>query len=281
MINIGLALVAAVVIAVISANSAAAAETGTKVVVRCYVDQDVTVAGRLIEGRTYVDAKELGRCLPAGETFSPDDGRNVNAIGEGGKLWLPLRAAAAYFGSVVEWDDGAKAAAVYAIDRHYVLESYSIDLDRDGRLDLIRIVANRYEGNSKYFSAPVFLYYHMTADGTHRKLKLDVPPIDLTKGNVKLRTAHLDEDGAAEILYSIDYPQPEYVSRWPHLLHMKDGKLIDMDITKQYRLDVAEWEIESASGVDKLILHERDWIYGDPVTKAYRLSGSGELVKSE
>ena len=160
-----------------------------------------------------------------------------------------------------------------------LLEEFQMDLNRDGGVDQVRMVTSHYDENPVFFSAPIYLEYRTNKEEPFQRLALDVPPIDLTKGNVKIRTGDLDSNQVDEILYSIDYPLPEYVTRWPHILHYRGEKFVDMDITETYEFIVEDWDVTlSEQGLAQLTLHEKVSAFGESTKRQYRLDHDGELI---
>jgi len=165
------------------------------------------------------------------------------------------------------------------IKNQVVLEDFQMDLNKDGVIDQVRMITNHYDNNPEYFSAPVYLEYRTNHEQPFQRLALDVPPIDLTKGNFKIRTGDLDSNKVNEILYSIDYPVPEYITRWPHILHYRGDKFVDIDITETYEFIVEDWDVTlSEQGLAQLILHEKVSVYGESTIRQYRLDKDGELI---
>lgn len=166
------------------------------------------------------------------------------------------------------------------IKNQVVLEEFQLDLNKDGVIDQVRIITGHYDNNPKYFSAPVYLEYRTNYEEPFQRLALDVPPIDLTKGNLKIRTGDLDSNQIDEIGYSIDYALPEYVTRWPHILHYQGNAFIDIDVTENYDVMVEDWDIiTSQKGFMQLVLHEKDTGYADPTIHHYQLNPNGLLIQ--
>ena len=160
-----------------------------------------------------------------------------------------------------------------------VLEEFKMDVNKDGVIDQVRMITSHYDNNPKYFSAPVYLEYRTNPEQPFQKLALDVPPIDLTKRNLKIRTGDLDSNELDEIVYSIDYAQPEYVSRWPHILHYQGNAFIDIDITEVHEVMVEDWDISiSQEGLAQLVLHEKKEAHSDAIIRHYELNSNGLLT---
>ncbi|SFS76839.1 stalk domain-containing protein [Paenibacillus sp. BC26] len=208
------------------------------------------------------------------------------------KIYIPIKAVALYYGNNIEWNIKSKTLTIkpnvkydvpaieeyVELDNLTVLHQFQIDLDKDGINDEIRIITSHYESNPTYFSAPVYLEYRTDNNKEFQRIALDVDPIDLTKDNFKIRIGDLDADNIDEIGYSIDYPQPEHVERWPHILQFREGKFVDIDITKEYELILADWDIKtSKTGRVQLDLYEKKGVYDEPTLKHYTLLESGEL----
>ncbi|ATW28230.1 leucine-rich repeat domain-containing protein [Candidatus Formimonas warabiya] len=165
-----------------------------------------------------------------------------------------------------------------------IIDGHFLDLNQDGRKDEIYFVANPYDENDDYFSAPGYLIYATSAQEKFRYIKLDFPPIDLHKGNINIQYGDIDQDSVPEIFYSVDYPQPEYVTRWPHMLqyHRETGEFSDFDITSEYDM-IADWGVEDnhISGEAELWLDIKRELYDNEGIRRYFHLYQGRLIKRE
>ncbi|WP_090583600.1 hypothetical protein [Paenibacillus sp. OV219] len=156
------------------------------------------------------------------------------------EIFVPIKAVALYYGNNIEWINKSKTLTVkpnvkydippiveyVELDNLTVLHEFSIDLNKDGINDEIRIITSHYENNPAYFTAPVYLEYRIDPNKEFQRIALDVDPIDLTKDNFKIRIGDLDANNIVEIGYSIDYPQPEHVERWQKAESLNQYKII-------------------------------------------------------
>ncbi len=202
-----------------------------------------------------------------------------------GRRWAEIRV------EVGNWAEGAlfsrlDGTGIGLKDSHnlIIIDGNFLDLDQDGRKDEIYFVANPYEINDAYFSAPGYLIYATSPQEKFRYLELDFPPIDLYQGNIKIQYGDINNDQIPEIFYSVDYPQPEHVERWPHMLqyHRETGEFSDFDLTSQYQL-IADWGVEknSVNGETDLWMEIKKRLYDDTGIRRYFHMYQDRLVKRE
>lgn len=161
-----------------------------------------------------------------------------------------------------------------AIEDGIIIEHVSFDLNQDGVMDQIYMVASPL-GVDHYFTAPAYLFYAISPAEEFQRIPLDFPPIDLMMGNIKILYGDIDGDGLPEIFYSVDIAQPEHVERSPHTLryHPESGKFSDLDIAREYNLLIRDWGVvENNNGEAKLWLDIKKVTYDEnPVRNYFRL----------
>ena len=170
---------------------------------------------------------------------------------------------------------------VQDLNRFFIIEKNKLDLNQDGQKEDLYFVAVPMEYNhQKFFWQPGYLIY--TDQGKLKKHKLDFPGLDLNRENIKVRYGDISGDGVPEIFYSVDYPMPEHVERWPHLLqyNRKQGKFIDTEIAKKYNYLIADWGIDWLNqGPYALWLDLKKNIYDDRPVRTYFRLVNGKLIK--
>ncbi|MBW7458256.1 stalk domain-containing protein [Paenibacillus sepulcri] len=235
-----------------------------------------------------------------GKNYFTDHGEKIMLasaiISMNGKIYIPIKEVAQYYGHSLKWDNRSMTLTItpnikydvppetgeVQFEHFTVLREFETDLNLDGVKDEARMVTNYDENNPDYFTAPVYFEYRTNAHEPFHRIALDVPPIDLTKDNLKVRTGDLDADSRIEIGYSIDYPQMEHTERWPHILQYRDDRFVDSNLAKEYDLLLANWDITPTdTGDAQLALYEKNEVFDDhPAIHYYRLGQDGELERN-
>jgi len=168
------------------------------------------------------------------------------------------------------------------IENGIIIERSFFDLNQDGRMDEMYMIASPL-GVNNYFTAPAYLLYATSPGEKFHSIKLDFPPIDLTWENIKIRYGDINGDKRSEIFYSVDYPQPEHVERWPHMLlyRPETGKFSDLNIAQEYDFLIREWGIEKDNEDVKLWLDIKKGIYDDQGMRRYFRLYQDKLIKQE